>query len=109
MALALLRLGGGADLALIRLPINSSSYASDTKATSKIGVTYAVLKNANLGLNYTSTTMICMITKMAFTGFEADYTFDGALKGLTTSLVYEDGAKDANVKMSFWFKAGYKF
>ena len=68
-----------------------------------------MLKNANLGLNYTVNDNDLYDYKMAFTGFEADYTFDGALKGLTTSLVYEDGAKDANGANELWFKAGYKF
>jgi len=38
-------LGGGADLAYTGSPINSSSYANDTKAY-KVGLTYAVLKNS---------------------------------------------------------------
>ena len=100
-------LGGGADLAYTASPINSSSYANDTEAY-KIGVTYAVLKNANLGLNYTSNEIDATNYKAGFTAFEADYAFEGALKGLSTSLIYEDASKDANGN-ELWFKAGYKF
>ena len=104
-------LGGGADLAYTGSPINSSSYANDTKAY-KVGVTYAVLKNANLGLNYTVNEMDSNAAdwdKTTWTAFEADYAFEGALKGLSTSLIYEDGGNDANGVSELWFKAGYKF
>ena len=100
-------LGGGADLAYTASPINSSSYGNDTEAY-KIGVTYAVLKNANLGLNYTSNEIDATNKEYGYTAFEADYAFEGALKGLSTSLIYEDGSKDANGN-ELWFKAGYKF
>ena len=89
-------LGGGADLAYTGSPINSSSYANDTEAY-KIGVTYAVLKNANLGLNYTNNKIDSANEEYGFTALEADYAFDGALKGLSTSLIYEDGSKDARI------------
>lgn len=45
-------LGGGADLAYTASPINSNSYKNDTESY-KVGLTYAVLKNANIGVSYT--------------------------------------------------------
>ena len=104
-------LGGGADLAYTGSPINSSSYANDTKAY-KVGLTYAVLKNANLGVNYTVNKMDSNPSdwdETAWAAIEADYAFEGALKGLNTSVVYEDGSKDASGVSELWFKAAYKF
>ncbi|KHG35043.1 OprD family outer membrane porin [Sulfurospirillum sp. MES] len=105
-------LGNGADLAYTMSPIMSTSYENDTEAY-KIGVTYAVLKNANLGVNYTHTEISKTITdpkeENGYLAFEGDYTFEGALKGFTTSIIYEDGSKDASDANALWFKAGYKF
>ena len=109
-------IGNGADLAYTMSPIMSDSYANDTKAY-KVGLTYALLKNANLGVNYTQTERTAIDTstlldekiKNGYAAVEADYAFEGALKGLTTSIVYEDGSKDASDLSALWFKAGYKF
>ncbi len=113
-------LGGGADLAYTGSPINSSSYFNGTKAY-KVGATYAVLANANVGVSYTANdvptnnvlnTMLGAgegdAYKASFTAIEADYAFEGALKGLSVSVVYEDMGKDADGN-EMWAKANYKF
>jgi len=99
-------LGGGADLVYTASPLNSWSYGNDTEAY-KVGATYAVLKNANLGLNYTVNEY--GTTKDTFTAVEADYACEGALKGLSLSAIYEDGGKDAKNMDELWVKAIYKF
>jgi len=86
-------LGGGADLAYTGSPLNSDSYAADTEAY-KIGASYAIMKNANVGLSYTVNEF--GTTENSYTAVEADYAFEGALKGLSVALTYEDQGKDAD-------------
>jgi len=86
-------LGGGADLAYTGSPLNSDSYAADTEAY-KIGASYAIMKNANLGVSYTVNEFFT--TENSFIALEADYAFEGALKGLSAAFTYEDQGKDAN-------------
>ena len=86
-------LGGGADLAYTGSPLNSDSYVADTEAY-KIGASYAIMKNANLGVSYTVNEFFT--TENSFIALEADYAFEGALKGLSAAFTYEDQGKDAN-------------
>lgn len=47
---------------------------------------------------------------MTYLGFEADYAFEGALKGLSLSVVYmKMVAKMLKTQMNFGQKAIYKF
>ena len=104
-------LGGGADLAYTMSPLNSDSYGADTKAY-KIGAAYAVTTNANLGVSYTVNKMdsaAATADEKTFLAFEGDYAFEGALKGLSLSAIYEDQGKDANGQNEMWLKAIYKF
>ena len=104
-------LGGGADLAYTGSPIISDSYANDTEAY-KIGLTYAIMKNANVGVNYTVNDIDSATSdkdKRAFAAVEADYAFEGALKGLSTALIYEDGSKDASGESAMRLNVNYKF
>ena len=106
-------LGGGADLAYTASPINSSSYFNGDKAY-KVGATYAILKNANVGVSYTVNDVPSSLAtndayKASYVGIEADYAFEGALKGLSTSIIYEDGGKDASGTDELWAKINYKF
>ncbi len=101
-------LGGGADLAYTASPILSDSYANDTEAY-KIGATYAIMKNANVGVNYTRNEIDSLNYKAGFAAIEADYAFEGALKGLSTAFIYEDGSKDANGKDAMRLNVNYKF
>ena len=86
-------LGGGADLAYTGSPLNSDSYVKDTEAY-KIGVSYAVLKNANVGVSYTVNEVGAK--EYTYSALEADYAFEGALKGLSAAFIYEDQGKDAD-------------
>ena len=88
-------LGGGADLAYTGSPLNSDSYVADTEAY-KIGASYAIMKNASIGLSYTVNDIDATSTKNTFTAVEAEYAFEGALKGLSAALTYEDQGEDAN-------------
>jgi len=104
-------LGGGADLAYTASPILSDSYANDTEAY-KVGATYAILKNANVGVSYTINEIDSAATnadKFGYAAIEADYAFEGALKGLSTAFIYEDGSKDANGKDAMRLNVNYKF
>ena len=104
-------LGNGADLAYTMSPINSNSYNNDTEAY-KIGATYAIMKNANVGVSYTLNEIDSAASnadKKAYTAVEADYAFEGALKGLSTAVIYEDGSKDVSGTDELWVKANYKF
>jgi hypothetical protein len=101
-------LGGGADLAYTGSPIMSDSYANDTEAY-KVGATYAIMKNANVGLSYTNNEIDSTNYKAGFTAVEADYAFEGALKGLSAAFIYEDGSKDANGKDAMRLNVNYKF
>ncbi len=86
-------LGGGADLAYTGSPLNSDSYRIDTEAY-KIGASYAIMKNANVGLSYTVNELTA--TEESYTALEADYAFEGALKGLSVAFTYEDQGKDVD-------------
>ncbi len=88
-------LGNGADLAYTGSPLNSNSYAADTEAY-KVGASYAIMKNANIGINYTVNDIDATSTKVTYTAFEADYAFEGALKGLGVAFIYEDIGEDAD-------------
>ncbi|MBN2832765.1 MAG: porin, partial [Campylobacterales bacterium] len=101
-------LGGGADLAYTGSPIMSSSYENDTEAY-KVGATYAIMKNANVGVSYTVNDIDSTDYKAAFAAIEADYAFEGALKGLSTAVIYEDGSKDASGKSAMRLNLNYKF
>ena len=104
-------LGGGADLAYTGSPILSNSYANDTEAY-KIGATYAIMKNANVGVNYTVNEIDSAASnadERAFAAIEADYAFEGALNGLSTALIYEDGSKDASGESAMRLNLNYKF
>jgi hypothetical protein len=100
-------LGGGADLAFTGSPFNSDSYAADTEAY-KVGASYAVMANANVGINYTVNKMDVSDTENSYLAVEADYAFDGALKGLSVYLGYEDQGKDADGN-ELRFNANYAF
>ncbi|MDD2383980.1 MAG: OprD family outer membrane porin [Sulfurospirillaceae bacterium] len=100
-------LGGGADLAYTGSPILSDSYANDTEAY-KVGVTYAIMKNANIGVNYTNNEIDSANTEYGYTAVEADYSFEGALKGLSGAFIYEDGSKDSD-SSAMRLNLNYKF
>ena len=100
-------LGGGADLAFTGSPFNSDSYAADTEAY-KVGASYAVMANANVGINYTVNKMDVSDTENSYLAVEADYAFEGALKGLSVYLGYEDQGKDADGS-ELRFNANYAF
>jgi hypothetical protein len=99
-------LGNGADLAYTGSPLNSYSYGANTEAY-KIGATYAIMKNANLGISYTVNDD--GITESDFTALEADYAFEGALKGLSVAFIYEDQGKDFNGANEMRLNLNYKF
>ncbi len=101
-------LGGGADLAYTGSPIMSSSYENDTEAY-KVGATYAIMKNANVGVSYTVNDIDSADYEAAFAAIEADYAFEGALNGLNTALIFEDGSKDASGKNAMRLNVNYKF
>lgn len=99
---------GGADLVYTASPINSNSYTQNTDAY-KVGLMYAVLDNANIGLSYTVTDDDNFANgEQSYTAFEADYAFEGTLKGLNLAFIYEDMGKDAEDN-EMWFNINYKF
>ena len=100
-------LGNGADLAFTGSPFNSNSYAADTEAY-KVGASYAVMANANVGLNYTVNKVDVADSEVSYLAIEADYAFEGALKGLSVYLGYEDQGKDSD-DSELRFNANYKF
>lgn len=88
-------LGNGADYAYTSSPILSDSYVANTKAY-QIGAKYAIMKNTNVGANYTVTDDD--INKYSYLGFTADYSFTGALKGLNAAVLFDDQGKDGDDK-----------
>ena len=100
-------LGNGADLAFAESPINSDGYTPDTQSY-KVGVSYSFFKNANLGVNYTLNDDDSINQKRAYTAVEADYAFEGPLKGLSAAVIYEDASKDAKGD-ELWLNLNYKF
>lgn len=88
-------LGNGADYAYTGSPILSDSYVANTKAY-KIGASYAITDAINLGANYVVTDD--KVNEYSYTSFTASYAFDGALKGLSTAVIYDDQGKDGNDK-----------
>ena len=100
-------LGGGADLAYAGSPILSDSYAADTMAY-KIGASYAIMKNANIGISYTVNEIDSTGYEAAYTAIEADYAFEGALKGLSAAVIYDDGSKDSDSN-ALRLNLNYKF
>ena len=100
-------LGNGADLAFTGSPFNSDSYVADTEAY-KVGASYAVMANANVGLNYTVNKVDVADSEVSYLAIEADYAFEGALKGLSVYLGYEDQGKDSD-DSELRFNANYAF
>lgn len=100
-------LGGGADLAFTGSPFNSDSYVADTEAY-KVGASYAVMANANVGLNYTVNDRDATNYEASFLAVEVDYAFEGQLKGLSVYLGYEDQGKDLKGS-ELRFNASYAF
>ena len=100
-------LGNGADLAFAESPLNSDGYTPDTQSY-KIGASYAFFKNANLGVSYTLNDDDSANQKRAYTAIEADYAFEGPLKGLSAAITYEDASKDVDGS-EMWLNLNYKF
>ena len=103
-------LGGGADLAFTGSPILADSYAADTDAY-KVGVSYAINKNANIGLTYVVDKIdsaAANADKFTYAAIEADYSFEGALKGLGVAAAFEDQGGDGD-KKEFRLNVNYKF
>ena len=44
----------------------------------------------------------------AYTAIEADYAFEGALKGLSAAVIYDDGSKDSDSN-ALRLNLNYKF
>jgi len=98
-------LGNGADYAFTGSPILSDSYVANTEAY-KIGASYAITSNANIGANYVVTDDDT--NEYTYTSVTANYTFSGALKGLNVAVLYDDQGKDGDAN-ELRFNANYSF
>lgn len=107
-------IGWGADLAYTGTIILSSSYGANTDAYS-VGLGYALMPNASVSAAYTVTDddgLGWAKGKASYVSLTGNYAFEGALKGLSLALLYDNedmdqaGAKDKN---EFRFNAIYKF
>ena len=107
-------IGWGADLAYTGTIILSSSYGANTDAYS-VGLGYALMPSASVSAAYTVTDddgLGWAKGKASYVSLTGNYAFEGALKGLSLALLYDNeemdqaGAKDKN---ELRFNAIYKF
>ena len=105
-------LGGGAQTAFAKGYGNKTgTYDKDSKAYS-VDANYDFKQIGLLaGARYTGVTVDSAAANLqdrGYTDFYAIYTFNGALKGLSTELDYQDWSRDVDGH-DLWFKANYKF
>lgn len=98
-------LGNGADYAYTSSPILSDSYVANTEAY-KVGVSYAITDAASIGANYIITDD--KTKEYSYTSVTANYTFSGALKGLSADLLYDKQGKDGDAN-ELRFNVTYAF
>jgi imipenem/basic amino acid-specific outer membrane pore len=102
-------LGGGTQTVFAKgLQNKPGTFTKDTDAYSVDANYYFKNINFKLGARYTGVDDNANDKEYAYTDIYTTYTFVGALKGLSTDIMYQDWGKDANGH-DFWFKANYKF